>query len=93
MGTVTSKVLGRGLCLIDLVAHHSFYLQSLKQNNTSTRDSKKKGELECIGLLLRVFLGEGGGQLDKKVLSCTDLALNFIPFSRITIFPYQGFFV
>ena len=38
----------------------------------------------------------GGGQSDKKVLPCADLALNFIPFSRITIFekkyPFQGFF-
>ena len=28
----------------------------------------------------------GGGQSDKKVLPCADLAINFIPFSRITIF-------
>ena len=27
----------------------------------------------------------GGGQPDKKVLPCADLALNFIPFSRITM--------
>ena len=39
--------------------------------------------------LLTDFICEtpgGGGRSDKKVLPCTDHALNFIPFSRIAMF-------
>ena len=79
------------------------------QNLTKTKNVPRNAFNMQTGLLLVVYISESGrgalgflpaprgGQSDKKVLPCADLALNFIPFLRITIFgkiyPFQGFFV